>query len=467
MKRLTAVRCIYPESLFNIEQNWNDNTRASLAAFLVMCEMVLNSLWYGASYSLLHGYGNITLFGLPIVEPDKINDAVLHSMGWAMLGVLLTAFLMNRAFLVIQAKTLVWYLCQSLHIFVYMAYCTLFTQFFGENTIVIGLNLSGGIILGLLLLDRVLILMAFALSLTSFLLIGINRQLHFLPFNTIYINNDPADYWFWIFSHMYFAVTKVVITIVAVDWILKVLAKQQTKIHELSQRDTLTGINNRRTMYCYLNYLWHYPVKMTQISVIYFDLDKFKAINDRHGHTTGDKTLMEVCQLVTQYLHAHHPPAVKFGRIGGEEFIVILPDTTTETACDIAEQLRQRISQYAIISHNGEHRFCVTASFGVASLLYPTGQQGVLQKDTPKFTNFNDYLKNCINVSLELPEAMQDLINIANNGMRTAKQQGRDRVVDGGFTITSKNPTPLANHSSIHAQNPQQATLSKNPLTLG
>lgn len=428
------MKSFFDLPIYRAEHHWNDNVRASLSAFLLICEMLVNSLWYGASYLWSQGIGR-QWFSSEILEYHTVNYGVLIPMGWATLFLLVFAIIMNRVFLCVTSKTPFWYICQSVYISVYMLYCTLFTQFFGENTIVVGLNLSGGVILGLLLLDRTLMLVAFSLSIGSFLLIGINRQMQWLPFETVYAKNGSPDYWFWIFSHMYFAVTKVIITILAVDWILKILRNQQKKIYDLSQRDTLTGINNRRTIYCYLSYLWQEQSTMDKVSVIYFDLDKFKHINDDYGHATGDKTLIEICQVVKLHLATYCRSSVKLGRIGGEEFVLILPNLSTEQALQIAEQLRQAIKQHTIISKPMNKRFAVTASFGVASLFYSESSQFISPILKSNYANFDDYLKEWLQVSPELPETMQDLINIASNGMRTAKRQGRDKVVDGGFTI--------------------------------
>lgn len=420
---------------FDVAQTWNDNTRASFATLLVACEMVFNSFWYALGYGWTHWFESRA------PQAIEMDYAILVMMGGASVAVLIFTIIMHRVFLVITAKTPLWYVCQATHIGIYLVYCTLFTQFFGENTIVIGLNLSGGVILGLLLLDRTLMLIAFALSIASFVLIGINRQTQWLPLDTIYAKNDSSDYGFWVFSHMYFAVTKVVVTILAVDWILKVLKYQQTKIHELSQRDALTGLYNRRALYCYLRFIWFKQLQCHCLSLIYFDLDNFKIINDKYGHQAGDNALVNVSVWVSGVLQQQLSTSYHFGRLGGEEFAIALPHIALEDALTLAEMLRQTLTQHPLTTHSVNQSFVVTASFGVASLIDP-------KFDSHNATNsyqfdcqgFEDYLKNDLQISPALPLTIQTLINIASDATRTAKQQGRNRVVSGGIRFVTQSP---------------------------
>lgn len=406
---------------------------------LVACEMGFNSLWYAV------GYGFTQYFDKGTLQAVAINHSVLVLMGWASVALLVWSLIMTRVFLHMSAKTPLWYVSQTCHIGMYLVYCTLFTQFFGENTIVVGLNLSGGVILGLLLLDRMLMLIAFALSISSFVLIGINRKFQWMPFETIYANNGLSDYWFWVFSHMYFAVTKVVVTILAVDWILKILAHQQRKIYELSQRDSLTGLYNRRTLYCYLRFIWFQQVECQCLSLLYFDIDKFKEINDQYGHNTGDKTLVKLGEVVSAVLKKSVKTSYLFGRLGGEEFVIALPNICTKEAQALAEILREAIKAYSLTDKTGERHFFATASFGVVTLSDPTFD---MHKGDARYQfdcyGFEDYLKNDLQVTPELPPSIQALINLGSSSMLIAKQQGRDRVVNGGIIFTKSTETNKA-----------------------
>ena len=91
-----------------------------------------------------------------------------------------------------------------------------------------------------------------------------------------------------------------------------------------------------------------------------FDLDRFKSINDRYGHHTGDEVLTAFCRLASSQLR----PNDLFGRIGGEEFASLLPDTGHHDAVWLAERVR---SAFETSSHTfGQHAFGSTVSVGVA-----------------------------------------------------------------------------------------------------
>ena len=98
------------------------------------------------------------------------------------------------------------------------------------------------------------------------------------------------------------------------------------------------------------------------LSLIVMDIDRFKRINDLHGHLGGDKVLAELLSALAGSLRAHDV----FGRVGGEEFFILLPETDIAEAASVAERLRKALQQHAFIC-NGK-TVPVTASLGCASL---------------------------------------------------------------------------------------------------
>jgi diguanylate cyclase (GGDEF)-like protein len=95
-------------------------------------------------------------------------------------------------------------------------------------------------------------------------------------------------------------------------------------------------------------------------ALVMFDLDRFKTINDKFGHGTGDEVLVAFCRLATAQLRVND----LFGRIGGEEFASLLPNTTRQDALWLAERVRAAVES---ASHRvGEHAIRATVSVGVA-----------------------------------------------------------------------------------------------------
>ena len=129
--------------------------------------------------------------------------------------------------------------------------------------------------------------------------------------------------------------------------------------------DELTGLSNRRVVEEHLQTLTERAGERHEaLSVLVFDLDEFKEINDRHGHAIGDDCLRAVGRTIATSLR----PGDRAGRVGGEEFLVVLPSTGAKGAWLVAERLRARIAE--IPTAAGVE---LSASFGVAS--YPLHAQ--------------------------------------------------------------------------------------------
>ncbi len=107
----------------------------------------------------------------------------------------------------------------------------------------------------------------------------------------------------------------------------------------------------------------------TSVSLIFMDIDFFKDVNDRHGHLIGSKLLVEIGQLLLRHLRDVDIVA----RYGGDEFVIILPHTTSGKAVKIAERIRQTVEQHPFLKKDG-YNLRLTASFGVAA--YPENARG-------------------------------------------------------------------------------------------
>lgn len=135
------------------------------------------------------------------------------------------------------------------------------------------------------------------------------------------------------------------------------------QVEHLGQVDDLTQLYNPR----YLYQMLETEIKRarrykTQLSVIFLDLDGFKAVNDNYGHLCGSAILIEVANLMIRLVRDTDIVA----RYGGDEFVIVLPGTPAEQTVIIAERIRQSIEEHVFRGGNSESKIYLTASFGVA-----------------------------------------------------------------------------------------------------
>jgi len=180
------------------------------------------------------------------------------------------------------------------------------------------------------------------------------------------------------------------------DWITyqNELLRSQTELQRLSRTDELTQVANRRNIMERLTEeLALHKRKKRPISLALLDVDHFKKINDNFGHQVGDCILREMAQLIRSRLRDYDA----LGRYGGEEFLLILPETTGEQAWRICDRLRQAVGNEEFQVRGRSHR--ITVSLGVI---------GKDEEDNP---------------------SRENLINEADRRLYRAKEAGRNRTV--------------------------------------
>lgn len=175
--------------------------------------------------------------------------------------------------------------------------------------------------------------------------------------------------------------------------------RQRLRMAEVGQEarhDPLTGLANRRRLEETAAKLWaNESAHVSPISVVLYDVDRFKAFNDLYGHQAGDDCLRRVAACALTEIGAEDDVA---GRYGGEEFILLLPRTPLDEARRVAERLRAAVAALRIPHAGGEELGVVTASFGVACA--DTSQRG-----------------------------FEDLMAEADAALYRAKRSGRNRVL--------------------------------------
>ncbi|WP_018687676.1 PleD family two-component system response regulator [Ahrensia kielensis] len=163
---------------------------------------------------------------------------------------------------------------------------------------------------------------------------------------------------------------------------------------ELAITDGLTGLHNRRYLDTHLQTLVERARNRgRELSLLITDIDKFKRINDTHGHAAGDDVLREFANRLRQNVRGMDLAC----RYGGEEFVIVMPDTSAQMAAEVAERLRESVEEAGFAS--GDQVLSVTTSVGVATL------------------NRNS------------DDNMSDLLKQADTALYEAKAGGRNKVV--------------------------------------
>jgi two-component system chemotaxis response regulator CheY len=168
-------------------------------------------------------------------------------------------------------------------------------------------------------------------------------------------------------------------------------AHQQMEI--LAMHDGLTGLLNRRAIQEYAESEFNMTRRKERaLSVILLDIDYFKKVNDQFGHKEGDHALQQAAKVLKDGLRSYD----RVGRWGGEEFILVLPDTRLKDAALVAERLRSRMAETSIPLENGES-FSIHISLGVSC-------------------------------NLGWDSSLSELIDAADQALYKAKETGRNRV---------------------------------------
>ena len=141
------------------------------------------------------------------------------------------------------------------------------------------------------------------------------------------------------------------------------LERTNAMLQQQSLTDDVTGFNNTRFLHQYLDRcLSPTPGELEKLTLVFFDMDNFKQVVDKHGHLLGAKVLKEVAEVVHSYLDTED----RIVRYGGDEYIVILPGQAGEDAHSKTEAIRKGISSTPYLQLEEIH-LRVTASFGLAT----------------------------------------------------------------------------------------------------
>ncbi len=182
-----------------------------------------------------------------------------------------------------------------------------------------------------------------------------------------------------------------VITVVIVLLINGVVSMYQSKLEKMATTDKLTGIFNRQAFDIILSqHIQELQRNEAPLSIILFDIDRFKQTNDTFGHLAGDRVLQHIADVTRTTMRSSDV----FCRWGGEEFIVLLKNCSSDNACAMAQKIRAALKAKPA-GYKGRN-IPVTVSLGVTAY--------------------------------QAPESEDSLLNRADNALYQAKNNGRDRI---------------------------------------
>ncbi|TAL15726.1 diguanylate cyclase [bacterium] len=191
------------------------------------------------------------------------------------------------------------------------------------------------------------------------------------PLGEIMVLTDISEEWAALRRYFYtmlgiFAFGGTALTLIFSAYLRRIDKKldvSRKSLQELATRDTLTGLYNRSRMTSFMKYQLAMQTRYkTPISIVMMDLDFFKKINDLHGHRAGDAVLKEAAKRLLECARGTDLVV----RYGGEEFLVVLPQTGIEGARNSAERLREKMEEKEFPTDVEGKTVKVTASFGVS-----------------------------------------------------------------------------------------------------
>ncbi|CAN5833563.1 hypothetical protein BH24DEI2_BH24DEI2_02800 [soil metagenome] len=205
------------------------------------------------------------------------------------------------------------------------------------------------------------------------------------------------------------------------------LRLQTERLQQQSEQDSLTGLYNRRFLERYLRQEFSRSSRYKRVlSVAMLDIDHFKSVNDRFGHGVGDSVLKIMAEVFAQSLRSADVAA----RFGGEEFVLVLPETSLSDAALVCERVCQRVAAYPWADLHPELQ--VTVSIGVADIgmtdIGMTGVGAAGVSATGGAPTVAAPASRSVDATKSDPEEFEHLLTRADDKLYEAKRGGRNRV---------------------------------------
>lgn len=233
----------------------------------------------------------------------------------------------------------------------------------GTLTPITGILLIGGGMYGMLLFDRWVTYPALACALVLLgisVIMTLSGQWVYAPVFRQMIMPTPDNALIWLANMMLFSLPITIGIFLLLDRMINQWKQNAADVWRLSQTDALTGLYNRHHL---SNHLERQSQRAETVSIALLDIDHFKQINDQCGHVVGDQVLQ--CVAVCLKQHTRHTDCL--ARFGGEEFIVVMPNTDADDAIAVIERCRIAL-QSIDARRDANHALRVSGSFGVITL---------------------------------------------------------------------------------------------------
>lgn len=333
--------------------DWNDRDKGILVSAMTACLFASYIGWllFSAHFS---DFGE-RFFSPQGLRLTHIWNAISLS-GWLVL--LMMGLVLHRAGRNPR-------LYSSLCIFAYSVSFLPLAHMIGLYNPLVGVTLLGATMTGFVLFDVPRVLVAFALALlVIFVLAGLSIAgvIEYAPL----LHADPVTKTrislYWVASTFLCATPFVASVFFVTIVLLERWRERERRVRILSTTDALTGLPNRRALFQRFELeLARARRQQEPLTVCVVDLDHFKQINDSHGHAVGD----EVLQYASRVLHSQLRDVDLLGRIGGEEFVIVLPDTDVAAAQRALERCRVALANGEVVIEDPVLRLRISASFGV------------------------------------------------------------------------------------------------------
>ncbi len=431
---------LFKKNISQIVFEWQEANRLSLLAAFMCIELLFH--WFGYSFiwfndKIMMNWVNNEAFGVLWL----VSGQMLLVYSWF---VLYTYRQSKRGFSIDKRK---FRMLQYIMLYVYLGYLGLMYVMIGAVNIFVGVTIVASTIICILLMNRRIVWNTFLAHLLVIFVLVIALPILDLNFPHVYktgkdhSSHDCYANLFWHSFYLYLSLPKALMGVGLIIHLVKAIETRLKEAQYQANYDKLTKVTNRRYIMQYLfDQLFlannekeddaDSKEQCCALSIILLDIDFFKSINDTYGHLSGDMVLIELAKRISDRMTGK---GWEVARHGGEEFLVVLPQTPHYKAMEFAGQLHKALctEQYRIVDGMS---IDVTSSFGVATFehdevvsIRQDYNRSETHQQSHQALDINSVVDGISASSEDL--VIENIINMADGALYDAKRLGRNRIV--------------------------------------